>query len=502
VTSWLDVVHAFARARSVPAPILDALAAFAGPEPRGGPPPPGEMPWHGSFEALERTCLSIDPRAIAADLEHEVDAGQAALFQRRFLAVDAAIAELADDAARVLRVGLRHRLAGILLAPRPRALRVRALADFYFSLASRHRVARVSTEGQTARALAAALSWDEVAPGVRYARLEGVTQDGPVHANLLRLAPGHVRLDVVDCREHAARGTDFAALVRDAGAIAAISGGFFLYTEPDIVAPSRRHDPVGLLMNEGVVHNLPTMRRGALAVGDDGRWSIGAIGMLDVEIEDRAGRRRPAWVVNRAHGRCGPESDGAAIVGLHVVAIGPSVPVPLNGCVIPRGGLEVGDRVRVIAVHGRAGPVHTAIAGGPLLLEEGRRVLDLRAEDFWGSAPPVTFSQDETGDRNLLPRLAAGLTDDGELVLAAIDGRNFERALGMTLGEVADLLTALGCRTATNLDGGSSKRMVVGGTTRDLPTTEITDGSSPETVPVRPVYTAVLVRGPQPKRTL
>lgn len=493
MTTWLDVAGEHARRRGVSDSILEALHAFAGPQPRGGPPPPVEMPWAGDFAALERACLLHDLRAIGPDLAQEVDTAQADLFGRRLVAVDGALADLADEVGRVLRVGLRHRLAGILEAPRPRALRVRALADFYFSVASRHRFARASRGGPTVAELVATLTWEAIAPGLRYARLAGVTVDGPVHANLLSIVPGEVRLSVEDCREPLARGVDFSAFVRDAGAAAAISGGFFLYSEPDIEPPSRRHDPVGLLVRDGVVHNLPAMRRGALVVGEGGAVAIAPIGMRDVQLCDGDRTRRPAWVVNRAHGLHGPSEDGAAIVGDRVVATGSRVAVPLNGCVIPRAGLEVGDRVKVAAIHGPVGRVREGIAGGPMLLRDGVPTLDLRAEDFWGTAPPVTFSQDETGDRNLLPRLAAGIRGDGELVLAAIDGRNFERALGMTLHDVANLLAALGCHTATNLDGGSSKRMIVGGVTRDLPTTEIVDSAPSETAPVRPVYTALLV---------
>ena len=121
--------------------------------------------------------------------------------------------------------------------------------------------------------------------------------------------------------------------------------------------------------------------------------------------------------------------------------------------------------------------------------------MDLRTEGFWGTAPPLTFSQDETGDRNTLPRLAAGIDGAGRLVLVAVDGRNFERALGMTLGEVATLLQALGCVVATNLDGGSSKRIVVGGRTLDIASTEVEQGT-PGTAKVRPVHTAVVFMPP------
>ncbi len=121
-----------------------------------------------------------------------------------------------------------------------------------------------------------------------------------------------------------------------------------------------------------------------------------------------------------------------------------------------------------------------------------RPVLNMRDEDFWGAAPPVTFSQDETNDQNLLARMAVGLDADGCLVFAAIDGRNFELALGMTLGELAELLIALGCHTAMNLDGGSSKRMVVDGEVVDLPSTEvISHDNAPARI--RPVHTAIFL---------
>lgn len=494
MTTWLEVAQDFARRHAISDEMADVLRAFVGPSPRGGPPPPHEMAWAGDFAALERACCELELERVARDLALEVDGAQAEMFERRVRAVDNALADLGDDTGRLLRVGLRHRLAGILAAPRPRASRVRALADFYFSIASRHRIARARSGGPSIAEMAAQATWEEIAPGARYALLQGRAATGPVHANLLRLEAGRVRLSVEDCRESAARGVSFAAHVRERGALAGVSGGFFLYSEPDIAPPSRRHDPVGLLMQGGEILNPPTVRRGSLVVDRDGTWSIGRIGMLDVEIEDRAGRRRPTWVVNRASGSHGPDEDSAAIVADRVIAVGRGLAVPLNGCVIPRGALEAGDRLIAAILHGPTGPVHSGIAGGPMLLSEGRPVLQMRDEDFWGTAPPVTFSQDETGDRNVLPRLAAGLAE-GDLVLAAIDGRNFEHALGMTLGEVAELLAALGCHTATNLDGGSSKRMVVGGVTRDLPTTEIVENTSDAGQAIRPVYTGVLVFG-------
>jgi hypothetical protein len=85
---------------------------------------------------------------------------------------------------------------------------------------------------------------------------------------------------------------------------------------------------------------------------------------------------------------------------------------------------------------------------------------------FKGSAPPMTFSQDEMYGHSLLPRMAVGIakckdTGNKELICVDVDGRNQERVLGLMLRGTSGLLRSLGCTTAINFDGGSSKRMVV-----------------------------------------
>jgi hypothetical protein len=503
VSTWLDVAERFARTHRLDDEPLAVLRCFAGPEPRGGPPPPPEEPWEGDFAALERARLREPLTGIADHLDPEVDRHQAELFARRLQAVDTALAGIGDDVGRLLRVGLRQRVRGIVAATSGRATRIRALADFYFSHAGLHLHRRSGEAGPAVEPLAAAATWRPVAPGVEHACLTGASDLGPLHVNLLRLDPSRVRLEVEDCREGVARGESFASHVRARGAIAGTSGGFFLYSEPDIAPPSRRFDPVGLLMQAGRVLSPPVFERGSLLVDASGQPSIARVGLRHAELEVAGHRFRPTVAYNRATGQHGPDVPSFAVVGAELVAVGRRLPVPLNGFVVPLAELPaerlssapalcVGERVRYPVIHGPTGPIHTGLAGGPLLLHEGRPVLEMREEDFWGTAPPVTFSQDETGDRNLLPRLAAGLTPDGMLVLAAVDGRNFERALGMTLGGVARLLAALGCHVATNLDGGSSKRMVVEGRARDLASTEIV-AEGIASVSVRPVHTGLLV---------
>jgi hypothetical protein len=411
------------------------------------------------------------------------------MFGRRIAAVDARLSSAVDPAARLLRVGFRVRLGGILAGPSPRALRMRALADFYYSQLGLllHRGSR--GKGRSLTDLAGGLRWTTVTAGVEHATLDGTALVGPIHANILRVRPEQVRIEVRDLRREVGRRRTFAESVTEAGAVAATSGGFFLYSEPDITPPSKRFDPVGLLVCGGQVVNPPTHRRGGFFIDPAGRVSIQHIGPAGLVLKIDGRRLTVEEPVNRAQSEWGPATPSVAIVGSRVVDVGSQLPVPLNGFVFP---VPEGTRVREGSRVEYELPVAEGIAGGPMLVEDGRPSIDLRSEDFWAGAPPQTFSQDETGDRNLLPRLAVGLDRQGRLLFAAVDGRNFQRALGLTLSGTSELMIALGCQRACNLDGGSSKRMVVGGREVDLATTEVV-ADDVQPVRSRPVHTGVLI---------
>lgn len=387
------------------------------------------------------------PLDVAAHLD-DVDRDQAETFARRWGQV---LALPGGPAWQVLRKGLQRRMAGILASPPPRARRVRAIVDYAFGQAARLKHGRAELPAPEELPV----TWSEIAPGIEHARLEGASRLGPVHGNLVRARD--IRLDTFDAR---------AATAAELDAPVVTSGGFFLYSEPDIEPPSRRGDPVGLLVTRGRVINPPWLRRAALVQRTDGRLAI-----------ERVVVPGPRWT--RAQGRHGGEGRVAAWVGTTRVAEGDGpLPVPLAGAVVP-----------VDTPPWDPGDIVSAIAGGPMLVEDGRVTIDLEAEELAGTAPPITFSQDETHDHNLLPRLAAGLTGDGTLLLAAIDGRRFDRAPGFTLHMTAALLRAHGCSVAMNLDGGSSKRMLIHGEIVDLPSTDL--GASG---PVRPLHTAIALR--------
>ena len=455
------------------------LAAFG----RQAPPSSGDDPVHWSA----RVGAQLSD-AIACVLSEEVDAAQAAIFARRVESVR----HLLDDLKLShLRVALEARVVEMLHADPPRALRVRAAADFYYSQAARiHHQRR--TPARSLEELVGRAMWTPV-PGsdrLHHAVLkEANGPAGPLVVNLLR---GTTTVRAVDLRSDP---RSFVDAVVARGAVAAVSGGFFLYSEPDIVAPLHRRMPVGLLRSDGHTLSPPALRRSCLLGGD--RPSIRRVGPVGwtVRCGDWSARvtacNAPGRcaLYNRAHGRRAPR-PGLRIAGTQ--ALGVSDEIDLLGGVLVmdhppqlRGAVSWDPPAELACSE--------AMAGGPMLVGEGP-LLDLCAEDFAKSAPPVTFSQDETYDQNLLPRMAVGLDDHGRLVFAAIEGRDFARAPGFTLAMTADLMRALGCVQAMNLDGGSSKRMVVGGRLVDLSTTEVRGmSSSSGPAPTRRVVSALLL---------
>jgi hypothetical protein len=89
------------------------------------------------------------------------------------------------------------------------------------------------------------------------------------------------------------------------------------------------------------------------------------------------------------------------------------------------------------------------IGGGPLLLQDGRIVLNGGAESFSAGF----LSQGA-------PRTVIA-SDGSQLWLITLEGTSDS---GPTLPETAQLLQSLGLRDALNLDGGSSTGLVMGGT--------------------------------------
>lgn len=509
--AWTRICEDFARRTGIPdheVALIDAFGAVGEARSVGG------LPDFSDLETrLDATCNTL-PADIATRLSGEVDPDQAAMFGRRFHAVSEVLRRLASTRplARVLRVALACRTREVIVGEPPRALRVRALVDFYYSQAAVLHHQRDGEVPSPPEEHAGRAQWEPVVPGLALARILGPSTRGPLHAHALRVRG--LPIQTRDIRGEGGGGASFTDVVRARGAVAGVSGGYFLYSEAEVLPPSRRTDPVGLLVQDGEVLSPPSFRRACVCQDRATTSWIEVRGPEGLEIVSndgtvlRVGACNDASEIhtrsvafNRASGTACPLHGGwsVALVGRRVVAVGRgALPIPLAGFVLTTpaapGGIQPGADVRYRLPSGPGGyPAFQGMAGGPMLVRRGQPTLDFAAEDFQGSAPPVTFSRDETLGQNLLPRMAAGITAEGDLLFLAVDGRNFERAPGVTLGDLGRMMQALGAVEAMNLDGGGSKRMVVGGRTLDLPSTEVEVGGQGTPERIRPVHSAILL---------
>jgi Phosphodiester glycosidase len=110
-------------------------------------------------------------------------------------------------------------------------------------------------------------------------------------------------------------------------------------------------------------------------------------------------------------------------------------------------------------------PLGDLLQAGPMLVADGAKVFDRAADTEGFRAAAHQFDQDITEGRH--PRAALGLAD-GRVLALATDGRSY-RDCGLTLDELADLMVALGCEHALNLDGGGSTTLISGGRLRNQP---------------------------------
>jgi hypothetical protein len=132
------------------------------------------------------------------------------------------------------------------------------------------------------------------------------------------------------------------------------------------------------------------------------------------------------------------------------------------------------------------------LQAGPLLVARGDPVVTDGLDPEGFSAGREQFDSDITAGRH--PRAALGVAD-GIALSVACDGRTPADA-GLTLGELAQLMAALGADEAINLDGGGSTTLVSGARLVNRPReqegTDIPGG--------RPVSTAITFtpRAPAP----
>lgn len=122
-------------------------------------------------------------------------------------------------------------------------------------------------------------------------------------------------------------------------------------------------------------------------------------------------------------------------------------------------------------------PQGDLLQAGPLLVHKGRSLIIPGKDPEGFSAASKQLDDDWTGEARF-PRAAIGSNEDF-IFCVAVDGYNpagrLGKNTGLSLGELAEVMLALGVTEALNLDGGSSTTLVSNGRLVNKPRAGVRD---------------------------
>jgi len=260
--------------------------------------------------------------------------------------------------------------------------------------------------------------------------------------------------------------------VQQWGAIAAINGGFF---------NRNNHLPLGAIRQDGQWHSGPILDRGAIGWNTLGELQIARLRLREI-VRLPNGQSLPSLHLNSGYVQAGL-SRYTSLWGTHYTPLtdfetmmtvvnnrvierqqvdsagSQSISIPTDGYLLTARSyqtavnvLQSSDSIQIQAI---AEPssfetyTHT-LGAGPLLISQGRIVLDAASEGF-----SEAFIQQRA------PRSAIAQTSSGSILMITIP-KALNRP-GATLQETAQILFELGATDALNLDGGNSSSLYLGG---------------------------------------
>ncbi len=254
-------------------------------------------------------------------------------------------------------------------------------------------------------------------------------------------------------------------------AAAAINGGFF---------NRNNQHPLGAVRHEGNWISGPILNRGAIAWNDRGQYVMDRLALTEVVVAN--GQTFPILALNSGYVQAGiarytnawaptytPLVDNEVVVTVQNQQVTAQQTLGTAGTgqvAIPADGYIL--TLRSFSTAARSFPTGTPVifsaqtqpasfeqyphtlGAGPLLVKQGRIVLDAPGEGF-----STNFIQ------GAAPRSALGITADGRWMLVSVQSRIGGR--GPNLSEMAELMRRLGAVDALNLDGGSSTSLYLNG---------------------------------------
>lgn len=346
-----------------------------------------------------------------------------------------------------------------------------------------------------------AQNFDQVHPGVEYARVNYKIGEDPLKINLLRLDLKKVRLDVHHALDKAIGLETTSSIATRKGAVAAINAGFFRLDQSAFAG-----DAAGVLMVDGVLLSESVNNRIGLAIRNGRKTSEVEIGHfrasfiagfgIDSEFAfDGVNRERKSNEIilfTPSFSRdTMTDSNGTEIVLTNCKAeelrwwcTAAKINRNQGRSVIPRDGLVVSigndaiERSNDFLYFGEgSGSTNRNFENTFRIVkriesaELGTRV---NAEDITNGVSRLIKNrqidltwQHEKASKSFAesrhPRTAVAKLKDGRFLMVTVDGRQPGVSVGMTLHELAEYLLSLGAVDAMNLDGGGSTTMVLDG---------------------------------------
>lgn len=314
------------------------------------------------------------------------------------------------------------------------------------------------------------LAW---APGIRWQQKWITVGSAQFPVTMLTLDPQdpHIEIRPIRSNPTAAEGiSPLVTMAQSSGAVAAINGGFF----------NRNNQlPLGVVRDNNRWLSGPILNRGAIAWNEQHQAVVDRLSLLE-EVTTSAGQRFPISHLNSGYVEAGiarytPEwgssyktmTDSEVVVTVQqgqvsnsqsATATGQVVPIPQDGyLLVVRSNAAAAQALPIGAIVTPTTRTYpdalmqspNLMGGGPLLVKNGRIVLDAPAEQF-----STVFIQQAA------PRSAIGVVNN-QLILVAVHNR--VGGAGPTLSEMARLMQQLGATEALNLDGGSSTSLYLGG---------------------------------------
>lgn len=310
-----------------------------------------------------------------------------------------------------------------------------------------------------------------VAPGIKHIKLTKICQGRPVRVNVVEINPDlnpniEVNPQLASTDKLTSKST-ISSIAKRNNSIVAINGTYF---KPQTGVP------LGTLMINKKLYTGPIYNRVAMGFFDNGydmaRIELNAViktnkGEIKIDNVNQPRMLSTYTLVYTSDwGNYSPASPqyGMQIAvqnGKIIEISNQSVAIPKNGYVIvgPKSKLEKFTNAKHLNLNIKTIPnwenVNHIISGGPYLVKNNEVFIDIAEQKLLA-----------IGSKN--PRTAIGYTQDGNLILAVIDGRE-GASVGMTLRELANFMKSVGCVNAMNLDGGGSTVMYVNGKVVNMP---------------------------------